>query len=1184
MATKWTKEQRNAITANNGSVLVSAAAGSGKTSVLIQRVIEKITSKTNPINVDQFLIVTFTNAAANEMKARLSDKLSQMIAENPSDLNLHRQQMLLKSTDIGTIHSFCKALLQENFFKLGISPKIKIISENEGAVINADAMQETLNHFFEEQNKEFILLADNLTNEKSTSKLEELIEKFYQFTRSLPFPEKWMDEKLKLYEQALCGNDIWETEIKKNIAAILSEVLQSYQSAMNVATKDEILKQNYSKIYAQDMAELENLQKILPNKNIYEFNQMVQGFKFEHLPTIKSKELDENLKNIFIQKREYAKKAFENLKSSANFTPEETEKAISSTIKMVKALFEVTKYYSNKIQDIKMLKNCCDFNDLEHFTLKLLVDETADDLQKSDFAKKIGEKYTEIMVDEYQDINETQDTIFKMISKNETNLFMVGDVKQSIYKFRNAKPQIFLKKKQEYHPYTGLSSAYPAKISLGKNFRSQEGIINNINFIFKNLMTKEMGEIEYNGEEELIYGGTNPSAPSEQNVSFKIIDITSSKGTDDDKDVIEARYIAKTILKMISENYPVNDHGTKRPITFSDFCILLKNSNDHAHIYAQELTKCAVPTWSEAKEEFLKSKEISTVLSLLEIINNPTNDVAFAATMLSPFFGFSTDDLVSIRLAENNVPLYFAAKKYAESTKDEKVNNFLNKLGFYRMISAGMPCDEFIDYLYSDTHYPAICSALPNGERKKANLFMLINYAKQFETRTSEGLTGFLNFIKKTKAQKNDFAPAKISSKSENTVQIMSIHKSKGLEFPVCIVAGCSKRKKTDTLPFVIDNELGVGINLKGESGKNLITTAISIKQEKETISEILRLLYVALTRAKQKLILISSLENPDKQIDNALIMAEQSAKPSPYYVQKTSSFTKWLLMCLAHSNLKNKLCKLANLPMSEPSTNSSYIKNFDVEIISPKTDETEEEAEKPQTNYLESKTTVNSEISNLIQAKFSEKYPHENAINLPVKLSASQFAKGDAWKHFIGSSRPNFASKNNLSAANLGTAMHNFVCNANFIDLAKGNLDHQIDILVNKKFITPEEAAALNKKALENFIQSNIFNRMLKSTNVLKEYRFTVSIPAKIIYPEAKIDASEKIIVQGAIDCAFEETDGYVIIDYKTDKIENMQELFEKYYKQLTVYKYALEKVTGKKVKEIGIYSFYNSEYLSIS
>ncbi len=1181
----WTSSQKNAIESTGGSVLVSAAAGSGKTSVLTERVIKKVTNKSNPTDINNFLIVTFTNLAAQEMKSRISARLSQMITQNPSDLNLQRQKNLLKITQIGTIHKFCLNLVKENFYKLGMPPKFKIIKENELKTIKFKSMENTLNHFFDENSPAFKKVADLFSDEKNDNKLSNVIEQIYYFTRSLPFPEKWMQEKLDMYNPKNNAASIWESFVFEHAIQVMAELLEILNSAVALSKSNDITDKAYTKTLQDDINNINNALNTAKTKNLENTSQALNNIAFGTLKPIRDKTIAAE-KQIIQEKRGIVKVSIKKLLDYFEFGTKNTKEDTKIIHEILSQTFKAVKYYADEIESMKLLKNAVDFSDLEHKTIELLTEEHDGKIVQSDLAKEISKKFTEVMVDEYQDINEVQSTIFKMITNGEKNIFMVGDVKQSIYGFRKSRPQIFLDKNSKYTLFDSQNPKYPAKILLGNNFRSSKKIIDGINFIFENLMSKKTAEIDYTEDERLIPGlNENDDKNTESAISIKILDDPESS------DEAEAYEIAKTIAKMIGEKYQIVEHGNARPVEFKDFCVLLRNFSSHADVYAKVLYECGIPTYAESNEKFLGTTEIMNILSFLSAINNPLDDISLIASMVGPIFQFEMDKIADIRATDKNNGFYFNLKNFSENNPQNlKIKNFLDTLEHYRTLSTIMPCDELIEIIYSETGYFAICGSEKDGKLKKANLMAFLEYAGNFEKEYHNGLSGFLSLIREIKDKGEDLPAANISTEPENTVKILSVHKSKGLEFPVCILAGCSKKFKTDKSQIMIHPELGIGFKLKNQDGTiirdNLIRKAISLKNKEENIAEEMRILYVALTRAKQKLILVASLNKVSSSIITKLASVDITKAISPFIIQTSSSFFDWILLCISKSNLRNKLCSAAEIPEFISQNPTKETLDWSIDVINSADDELTETTE---SSEQESEIKNNEEQENIIidkvfldtlNSRLEFNYSDTELSALPVKVSASELAGEEMAEKYIASSRPEFMNQKGITPLTRGNAMHKFVCYSDLKNLTFENAMQQAKSLKQRRFLTEREFNALNISAIKKFAASDLVKRISKSPKVLREHRFSVQIPASVIFTDLNLKSDRLIMVQGAIDCAFEENGEFVIIDYKTDIADNATEIYQKYEKQLKIYKYALEKIYSKKVKEIGIYSFYLGQY----
>lgn len=1191
----WTEEQQNAIKATGGAILVSAAAGSGKTSVLVQRIIEQIVNPKNKINIDDFLIVTFTKAAAQEMKNRIFVELSNIALKNPNDANVQRQLMRLKYANIGTIHSFCSKMVKENFYKLGISPNFKIIEDEQAFEYKELAIKNTFNYFYSLNDKKFEKVLDVLSKDKNDLSLKKIIFQIYNFVSSLAFPEKWMDERNKDMESA-----IKDIKSSKHVKTILENTKEKLEFAkhlnseiLEIANRDEDIKKSSLEVLESDRQVIEKIISVLESEKSSwdDIANSINSASFETFVSTKNKE-KAHLNKIVKGKRDYVKKIINGLSKFFSFAQDEIVEHFKEIYDLQKTLFSIVEYFSKEYSTLKTAKNVLEFCDLERFALKLLCEYSDDKVVKSKTANDISEKFQEIVIDEYQDINELQDMIFKLVSKDGKNIFAVGDIKQCIYSFRNSNPKIFSEKKDSYEIYNPNKEKYPAKIILSKNFRSKSGIINFVNYIFENIMSKKVGEVDYDSEEKLNAGANYSEIfdKDDADVVFKMIDVDKQDGLKS-----EACEISKLITKMIAEGYQIYENGKLRAVTYNDFCILLRSANKNCNIYSQEFLENGIPFWSENKENFLKTSEISTILSILQVVNNPLQDISLISSMLTPIFGFNIDEISGIRYIDINVPLYFAIKKSAEAG-NVKSKIFIEKIDLYRKMSNTMPCNEFIDYIYSETDYPAIVLSQKNGNVKKSNLIAFSEHAKKYEKQYKGGLSGFLKFIDTLKNSDLDLSPANRSSKNENTVKIMSIHKSKGLEFPICILAGCSKKFVNDTDSLMINKDLGVGMKLKSIDGTlkidNIVRKSVVLKNSIQDLSEELRVLYVALTRAKQKLIIVSSDENILEKVDKKISLLNGFSKISSSIVRDSKSFLDLFSLCFSKSNIENfidifsgigsgahlrkirlnldKNCSI-DLEYINSCFQNENIQNKNSNLIS----DTHEKIHELRLNINQKNIYQN------IKKRLEFKYPFKDFSSVPMRVSASIVSHLDNIGNFIANSKPSFLYKNSTSGVDVGNATHKFMYYANFEKISKYGVKKEIDFLYNGGFLNKSEYHALCIQSLENFVNSNLFDRILNSEKVIREHRFSVKITPEFLSNDfdfknvKETENKDFIVLQGAIDCAFLENDKYVLVDYKTDRISDISELFYKYNKQVELYKYALKTSENIDVKETILYSF---------
>ncbi|MBR1779372.1 MAG: helicase-exonuclease AddAB subunit AddA, partial [Clostridia bacterium] len=784
----WTKAQKDAIKAKGGSVLVSAAAGSGKTAVLVQRVIEILTDKKNVCEANRLLIVTFTKAAAAEMRERINRRLAELIEQNPGDTFLKRQQILLSSAHISTIHSFCSSLIKDNFYKLDIPKEFRIADSSEIALLREDAINEVFEENYKASRGAFLHLIEIFNNDKNDKKLVEIINSLYDFIRSYPFPKKWLDEKLQMYDSSLPAEKSAFGQIILNYAeSLLCYCSDALISAKTLISKEEKLSA-YLTSFEQDLSAIQQIKDSLKSESWDDIAEKINNFTMSTLKRITG-EHDNPVKLKVLSIRKQIKSTLLELQG---LFAEKASDCIDDTKRLfpiVKELFCIVRDFYEKLEELKRKSSICDFGDLEHLSIKLLVSPSQSDFERTEVAKELSEKFKYIMIDECQDINAAQDMIFKAISKDEANLFTVGDVKQSIYRFRQAMPEIFLDRKERYKKYDEKAAEYPAKIILDRNFRSRKEILDMVNFIFRKIMSREIGEMEYTKEEELRLGAVFEDNSQDSTVELKVLDL-STKYDDENLDAAEARYISAQIYKMITQGYKVKDKDGFRAVTFRDFCILLRNTNKHTQIFAKEMLACGIPTIYDNTGGFFSTNEVSVITSLLNVIDNPVQDVPLISVLLSPIAGFSVDDLAFLRAQSPDLPLYFAFLEYSKI--NERAKLFLDKLKKWRALAATMRSDKLINYIYADSGYINTVQAMPLGQIRLNNLRLLAEYARNFEANERKGLGSFVVFINRLKEQKFDLNAASSFSKLDNAVRIMSIHKSKGLEFPVCFIANCS--------------------------------------------------------------------------------------------------------------------------------------------------------------------------------------------------------------------------------------------------------------------------------------------------------------------------------------------------------------------------------------------------------
>lgn len=1167
MSRQWTKEQGYCLDARGGTVLVSAAAGSGKTTVLVERVIRRLTDEQNPVDADRLLVVTFTKAAAAEMKQRISVELSKKMAADPQNRRLQRQQMLLPRAHISTVHGFCSSLLRENFHLLGISPQFTIAEDGDMAVLRQEALNEIMEEAYTKEDEGFTRLNALLSNGKNDKGLCDTVLRLYGFIQSHPFPDEWLNKQEEWYTVNTSINDTpWGKTIRGYIAGTLRHAASMMHTLYTTAMTEEQMAEAYGGAFLLNEQRLTRVADEFEKAPWDDAMVMVKEITFEKVKNLTKYPYPEFKKQVSKLHND-TKDQVKSLSSMA-MSEQECREDIASLAPMVQALCRLVKEFGRVFQEKKEQKHLLDYNDLEHLSLKLLL--TRDDdgtLHRTPLAEELSGFYDEVLVDECQDTNAAQDALFTALSRDESNLFMVGDVKQSIYGFRQAMPEIFIGRQKAYRDYDGKH--FPAVITLGHNFRSRETVTDSVNFLFSQLMSEDLGGLRYDEHHELI-----PGAPYENKADteteFYIINGGDREETDS-KDAAEARLIADRI-RYCMEHMTIDNKGKQRPAKYSDFCILLRSTTGHATTYAKELAKAGIPAWTATSGGFFEAPEVSMALSLLRLIDNPTQDVPLLAVLLSPLAGFTPDDLATIRQNRLRLPLYVAMRDYIREQPDhplaKRCSAFLEEMEHYRRLAATLPADQLIHRLLEETGLYTGYSARSNSDQRIANLRLLHQLARRFEKGKFRGLSAFVRHMDRLEEQNAPIAPASTLSEQADVVRIITIHHSKGLEFPVVFLAGLGQQFNNESTKnkLLLHADKGMGLVMQDQSTRQQWSTfphmavARSIRQTER--AEELRLLYVALTRAKEKLYLIMTAKDPASRLLKASTMVTEEPVLPAFGLQQCGCLGEWVMAALLRHPSASEFRKILDkedlplLPAKMP---------WKIQILP--TPPTVEEAKTTATAVADADTV------DLLRERMAYAYPHRSATTIPSKLAASALSHHAMAVEHIAEQRPAFLEKQTLSAAERGTAAHTFMECADFTK-AKDGIEAEADRLRNMGLLTEEERKALPIKRLQTFFDSDLCRRMMASSKQLKEHHFTVDIEPDFFGYES--EDKDRIVVQGIVDAAFWDGDGWVIVDYKTDYVTEESELVHRYTDQLRVYKAALEKTLSDKVKECRLYSFH--------
>ena len=1181
MGVKWTTDQQHAIECCKGSVLVSAAAGSGKTTVLVERVIRRLTDEDNPCSAEDLLIVTFTRAATAQMREKIGAAILKRLSEDPTDRHLRRQYMLLPFAKICTIDSFCNDLVRENFHALGISPDYSLLDNETAVIMKNDVCEAMLERAYEEDSDgSFSGLSDMMSSGSSDEDFAKLIIKMYDISTAYPFPDLWLDSLIEEYSQPDINKSCWGGIIKKYVCDMLDYCVSSSNDMMTAMESDSIVADAYGAAVQSDI----NMYAELREKVNRDWDEALEAFntvKYMGLGRV-PKGYESETKNAVMTARKKLKDLLKKVPNIMCVSSGEHSEDVRLMRGPVEKLIELVKQFGREYSAEKDKMNSADFSDILHRALNLLaVSDGRGGYIKTDLARELSSHYVEILVDEYQDINEAQDMIFRAISADENNLFTVGDVKQSIYRFRQAMPEIFLRRRSTTHSFE--SGKYPLGITLGSNFRSRVGVTSCVNYIFRQLMSTEAGELEYDDSEALNAAAEYP----ERDTPDCELHVVTDKGNRADTLEAQARYVARYIDRTVREGKTlVTKSGALRPASYGDFCILLRTAKNVSSVYANALSERGIPVFSPETGGFFEAAEISFILSLLRVLDNPVQDIPLAAVMLSPLFGFSAGELADIRAsakerleAGETEPLYRSVAASADEG-DEKAAAFLKKIESLRRLSLTMSAGELVRRVCEETGFDAIVGAMPDGERRRLNVGLLCDYAEKYEAAGNLGLSGFIRFIDKVARTSGDLATAARPSENADIVRIMTVHQSKGLEFPICIFADMQHafNERDNTESVLISSSAGLGMKRRTEDGISVYDTASRraavITSERMGRSEEMRVLYVALTIAKENLIMVTSVPNPEKGLAKVAVECGIGERANPFAVLRMNNFSDLVLMALMRHPAADELRKLSGIdvPIFLPEKDRFKLKVVVSDSESFMTESANEQ-----------KIAAKPVFFDEVQARLDYSDPRSVLSSVPAKRAASDGSERGINREYFASSRPAFMSSGGLTPAQRGTATHKFMQFSDYA-AARADIESELARLVDGGFLSEDEGKAVNIGAAKRFFMSPLAERIFASDNVMREKKFAALFPAKFFYPELTGEAAEeKIVVQGIADCVFVEDGELVIVDYKTDTGVDAEALLDRYSAQLEIYREALSQALGMPVKETLLYSFFMNSTVKV-
>ena len=1274
MAVNWTSKQQEVIDSRNRNLLVSAAAGSGKTAVLVERIIQMISEGDRPLDIDQLLIMTFTNAAAAEMRERIGAAVEQKLKERPEDEHLWLQAALIPQAQITTIDSFCLNIIRSHYNSLDIDPAFRMGDEGELSLLRGDCMGEMLENCYDEADAEFARFVEHFGRGKSDRGIEDVILQAWQFSQSHPWPGEWLASCQKeLEEESILEMEEspWMVFLMEDVARQMEELSGQLGEALQVC-----LEENgplaYEPMLISDRSKIEAIGRAAATGSFEALYNSLQNMSFGRLASIRSKDIDGDKKAFVSACRDRVKKAVAKCRELyGQQSPEEVVESMRGTRTVIRELLRLTGMFDQAYRDAKRERNVLDFNDLEHLALEVLYEreETGDGEETvfrrpSQVADELSRQYEEILVDEYQDSNYVQEALITGISRERSghpNVFMVGDVKQSIYRFRLARPELFMDKYETYSRERGPRQM----IELQQNFRSRESVLTSVNDVFYQIMTKNLGGITYTPETALYPGAKfeeasgktvlDPEADAGKSGSREAAPVSLKAGTptelllvdtgadtlrqldEDSLDYtakeLEARLIAGRIRQLVSEDQGIlvwdKSRGGYRRARYGDMVILLRSMSGWSEVFVNVLMNEGIPAFAQTRTGYFNTVEVETILSLLSVVDNPMQDIPLAAVMRSPIVGMDDEEMAwMMAVYKRNSKkgqdrgVYGAWKLWLEegwitvglsgipvktahsiSFKSRRLSVLMERL---RGEARHLPIHELLYRVYRESGYYDYVSAMPAGETRRANLDMLVEKAAAYESTSYKGLFHFVRYIEKLKKFDTDFGEASVAGEQDNTVRIMSIHKSKGLEFPVVFLAGLGKRfNKQDAYgQILLDADLGAAADFLDlelrVKAPTLKKQALKRRTELETMGEELRVLYVAMTRAKEKLIMTAA----DKSLENKLGKWKDiplSQGQLPYTIlASANSCLDWLLMAQPA------------IPASHMEMRQIQVKDLIGEEI---TRQIIRKMKKEDLLNLDGKRVYDAAFGTRLREVLEYEYPYESDIGLYAMVSVSELKKQSQigrTEDAIGTDSGNLEGialgelkaltgsrdmtgsgpgesgeqKKTVSAgpnraALRGTAYHAVLEHIHFHEIhGLAEVKPVVDKLLEGGFLDQEAHDFINPKVIWNFLSSPLGKRMAKAQSegrIHKEQQFIIGIPAREM---GLGDSDELVLIQGIIDAYLEEEDGLVLIDYKTDHVpegdpkQGAKMLAERYRVQLDYYERALTQLTGKHVKERIIYS----------
>ena len=1183
MGVKWTKDQQEAIENGGGTLLVSAAAGSGKTAVLVERVLRRVTDPEHPCDIDSFLIVTFTKAAASEMRGKIADALTALAAERPHDVRLRKQLMLVHHAKITTVHAFCMSLLREHFHEIGLPPDFRTADESEQKMMQLDVLEDVLEQQYAREEEGFSVLVDVLSAGRDDRRLTEVILQTFRNLQASPYPKQVLEgykERFVHPFDRLADTD-WGRELlhlaQDQVAyakAALEDALDEMESAPDVQEK-------YAPAFLDDYHNAQTIETLIADGawNAAVEQCLIMRSSRKRLASVRGYG-DPAFLDRIKQAREVWKDVLFDLTDSVFcMSEEEVRLDMDMMAPAVCALCDTVQAFMEAYQQEKMRRGVVDFNDLEHFAVELLLE---DDGSPSKLANDMH--FTEIMVDEYQDTNAVQDAIFRAVSDNESNIFMVGDVKQSIYRFRLANPGIFLHKYLSYQDAACVTDDSPRRIVLSKNFRSRPEVLDSVNYLFRVLMSERLGDLDYTDKEALYEGRPYENGTDDYRTEFCMLETNT-----DDEDAPEAirqeaDYCAERIRTMLSDGFQVTDKqtGVLRPCRPEDFVILLRSAKNKAPVFQKALEACGIPVSADMPDDIMETPEVWTLLSWLDIVDNPRQDVALIAAMTSPLGGFTEQELAEIRLLDKEHDFYTALCTAAQ--EQAKVHDFVQQLNDLRMLAADLPVRQLLWHIVDVTGAMGIFGAMPGGRTRQHHITALTELAGSFEQSGSRGLFAFVRYLRELRATEGTITLPE-SEEAAGAVRIMTIHKSKGLEFPIVILANCAKKFNVLDLQnaVLLHEDMGISMRCRdvarGIQYDGLDRRAMAAVLRREMASEELRVLYVAMTRAKEKLICTCAVKSAEKLAEKWASVASLQPIPS-YALAGQNQYAVWIGVPLMRHP---QAIELRQLCSQAPEMDLDAPDCFIVHVV-PYQHIDGSMWHEPDGQFAEREKLTAPEL---------KPYAQDVLRDLPSKLTAT--AMTDSFRaqetqeetkqpvQHVELRRPFFdRSARGLTPSEIGTAHHLFLqfCDFALCEREEGR-QAELQRLRDRHILSDLQADAIDLEHIAAFFHSDLYARMKQAKQVHREFKFSVLVPAKDYYAQAVDFAEEQVLLQGVIDCMIELEDSLIVIDFKTDRVskQQMTQRAQKYKAQLAAYRRAAQLVFHKPVSACALFFLQQGE-----